>query len=226
MTIQYYWDLQQGTDEWLEVRRGILTASEMKLIMTPTLKATYDKSRTHLYELVAQRISGFVEPTYMSDDMMRGNVDEVLALEQYNKIYGGLKKCGFVTNDKWGYVLGYSPDGLVDDAGLVECKSRRQKYQVQTIIDNEMPTEHILQVQTGMMVTERDWCDYISYCGGLPMFVKRIYADEEVQKAIYEAALDFHTKLDDLLNQYGVQLLENTENLSPTQRITYDEEIY
>ena len=62
MTV-YYHDLEQGTPEWLALRCGILTASEMRLIMTPTLKpASNDKERAHLFELLAQRITGHTEP--------------------------------------------------------------------------------------------------------------------------------------------------------------------
>ena len=48
--IKYHTDLVQGSDEWLAARRGILTASEMKLILTPTLKAAInDKTRAHVW---------------------------------------------------------------------------------------------------------------------------------------------------------------------------------
>ncbi len=82
MTITYHKDLIQGSDEWVAARRGILTASEMKLILTPTLKmASNDKERAHLYELMAQRITGHVEPHYISDDMLRGQEEEIYARE-------------------------------------------------------------------------------------------------------------------------------------------------
>ncbi len=73
--ITYYPDLIQGSDEWKSARCGLLTASEMKLIITPTtLKiASNDKERAHLYELLAQRITRYVEPSYISDDMLRGS---------------------------------------------------------------------------------------------------------------------------------------------------------
>ena len=57
--IRYHYDIEQGTPEWLALRCGILTASEIKLIMTPTLKvASNDKERAHLFELIAQRSTG------------------------------------------------------------------------------------------------------------------------------------------------------------------------
>lgn len=189
MTITIH-NVIQGTDEWADARRGIITASNMKLLMTPTLKsANNDKSRSHLYELLAQRISGFVEPAFLSDDMARGHDDEPRMRDVYQRHTGAIvESIGFVTNDKWGLTLGCSPDGFVGEDGMIEGKSRRQKYQVQTILDGIVPAEYMLQIQTGLLVCERSWCDFISYSGGLPMFPLRAYADKAMQDAILETA--------------------------------------
>ena len=194
--IKYYRDIEQGSDDWLSVRRGILTASEMRLIMTPTLRpASNDKERAHLFELIGQRITGYTEPHYISDDMLRGNEDEVAARIRYAEHFAPVTECGFVTNDDHGVVIGYSPDGLVGDDGLIECKSRRQKYQIETILADEVPAEYLLQCQTGLLVTGRKWLDFISYCGGLPMFVKRVWPCPEIHRAILDAALAFEQRL-------------------------------
>jgi YqaJ-like viral recombinase domain len=221
MTITYHTDVIQGSDEWRDLRCGLLTASEMDLIITPTLKiASNDKERTHLYELLAQRITGYVEPSYISDAMLRGYDDEIEARILYSEKYAPVTDTGFVTNDKWGFTIGCSPDGLVGPNGAIECKSRMQKHQMKTIVEDEMPKEYLIQVQTILLVTEREWCDFISYCGGLPMFVKRIVADEEVQAAIVEAASAFEERLQEAAKAY----MKNSFNLWPTER-KIDEEI-
>jgi predicted phage-related endonuclease len=190
-------DLIQGSEEWLAARCGLLTASEIKLIMTPTLKpASNDKERAHLFELLAQRITRYVEPHFVTDDMLRGHADEIEARKLYAEKYAPVSTdVGFVTNSKWGFKLGYSPDGMVGDDGLIEIKSRRQKYQVQTLVDGAVPAEYMLQLQTGLLVTERQWVDFISYCGGLPMFVLRVFPDPKIQDAIIQTAGEFETRL-------------------------------
>lgn len=194
--IRYYNDIEQGSDEWLAVRQGILTASEMRLILTPTMRtASNDKERAHLFELLGQRITGYTEPHYISDDMLRGHEDEVAARIRYAEHFAPVTECGFVTNDDHGVVIGYSPDGLVGDDGLIECKSRRQKFQIETILADEVPAEYLLQCQTGLLVTGRKWLDFISYCGGLPMFVKRVWPCQEIQHAIIAAASAFEQRL-------------------------------
>jgi len=219
MAITYHNDLIQGSEEWLQARCGLLTASEMKLIVTPTLKvADNDKTRAHLWELLAQRITGYVEPQYVSDDMLRGQMDEITARDLYREHYAETQTAGLITNDKWGFTIGYSPDDLVGDEGLIECKSRRQKFQVQTIVENvanETPVpDYLIQCQTGMLVAERKWCDLISYSGGLPMAVIRVHADPDIQDAIVRAATAFEAKLADARAVYD----RVAASLIPTER--------
>lgn len=218
--IKYYTEIYQGSDEWLAMRRGLLTASEMKHIITPkTLAyASNDKERAHLYELVAQRISNYTEPCYVGDDMVRGMEDEIYARIAYSENYASVREVGFITNDKWGFTLGYSPDGLVGDDGTIEIKGRKQKFQVQTIIDWEMPSDYLIQVQSGLLISERSWCDFISYHGGLPMAVIRVHADYIVQDAIEEMAGLFEAKLSEKVRLYQDRLLSNSTNLVITER--------
>lgn len=207
MGIIYHNTLIQGSDEWRAARCGLLTASEMKHIVTPTLKvASNEKERTHLYELLSQRITGHVEPGYISDDMLRGQDEEIEARKLYAKHYAPVTECGMVTNDEWGFTIGYSPDALVGEDGLIECKSRCQKYQAQTAIESKMPDEYMIQIQTGLLVTRRKWCDFISYCGGMPMIRFRILPSDMTQAAIVEAATAFHLRLDGRRAEYDANI--------------------
>lgn len=217
MTITYHPNLIQGSEEWHQMRCGLLTASEMKFIVTPTLKAaSNEKERMHLFELLAQRISGYVEPSYIGDDMLRGWDDEVEARTLYAKNYAPVQDVGFVTNDRWGFTLGYSPDGLVGDDGLIECKSRRQKFQVQTIATGEIPPEHMIQLQTGLLVTERKWLDFISYSGGLPMVTMRVEPLAEYQDAIIATATAFEARMAERMADYREAMA--SARLIPTER--------
>ena len=223
MTITYHPELYQGSDEWRAVRCGLLTASEMKFIITPTLKmASNDKERSHLYELLAQRITGYVEPHYIGDDMLRGLEEEIEAKAAYDKHYEKLTDIGFVTNDGFGFTIGYSPDAMVGEHGLIECKSRRQKFQVETLINRAMPDEYRIQVQTGLLVTGRKWCDFVSYCGGLPMMVVRVWPDTEVQEAILAAAEAFENRLGDRLRDYRATLASDIRLVETERKIVQE----
>lgn len=222
MTITYHNDLIQGSDEWHAARCGLITASEMKLILTPTLKAANnDKTRAHVWELAAQRITEYVEPTYIGEAMLRGHEDEIIARGLYAEHFAPVEEVGFVTNDEWGFTLGASPDGLVGTDGLIECKSRIQKYQVQAIVehyrDGTIPDDFVLQVQTLLLVTGRKWCDLVSYSGGLPMTAMRCAANPDIQAAIIEACTAFEAKITEAMADYHAALSAD-KTLIPTER--------
>jgi YqaJ-like viral recombinase domain len=233
MTAIYHHDLIQGEEPWRAARRGLLTASEMDLIITPAKLQVADneKTRLHLYDLLAQRITGHVEPGYESFDMARGKEEEIWARIAYAENYAPVEECGFITNefpldDQLTFRLGYSPDGLVGDDGLIEAKSRMPKHQLRVLLEHvaedTIPPEFMLQVQTGLLVSERAWCDFISYSGGLHMATVRVYPDEEVQNAILAAAAVFETRLNEKMERY-LALLESSARLIETERRVFSE---
>jgi len=218
-------DVEQGSEQWHQLRAGILTASEMKLIITPTLKvASNDKERAHLYELLAQRITNYVEPHFESYDMERGKFDEEHARAKYSEEYAPVEECGFITNDKLGFTIGYSPDGLVGDDGLLEVKSRVQKWQMQTLVEfvanHEVPADFIIQCQTGLFVAEREWLDFTSYSGGMKMAVVRCYPDPVIADAIGNAAIQFEKRLAEKREVYE-KLIASDARLVATERLIY-----
>jgi len=226
MAITYHKDLIQGSEAWHQARCGLLTGSEIKLIMTPTLAvAKNDKARAHLFELVAQRISSYVEPSFSGWDTERGHVDEARARIIYEREYGPLDDGGFVTNDRWGFTLGCSPDGLRKDVNAGwECKSRKQKYQVETIMTRAMPTDFAFQVQGCLLVTQREWWDFTSYSGGLPMITLRVYPDDKVQQAIIDTVGDAEKRMAEMLNQYEETLASETRLVATEREI--EQEMY
>lgn len=206
MAVTYHPDVTQGSEEWVSLRCGRLTASEMKLIITPTLKiAANEKERAHLYTLLAQRMTGYVEVGFLGDDMLRGFEDEIDARRAYSEKYAEVDECGFITNDDLGFTIGYSPDGLVGEDGLIEIKSRKHKFQIETILENvaagTAPADFLIQIQTGLWVSKRKWLDFISFSAGLPMATVRIYPDRIVQQAIVEAAMTFEARIGDRMTQ-------------------------
>ncbi len=243
MTITYHHDLEQGTPEWLEQKRGILSAGSFKLLLTAKMALADNKgSRDHIHELLAQRISKYVEPTYVSDEMLRGLEIETDVKRIYTERYGvEVQDVGFVTNDEFGFTLGCSPDGLIGDdvtGGGLECKSRRQKYQIETIVDyvpgQIVPEDYVLQVQGGMLVTRRPWWEFVSYHGGLPMAVIRAYPDPVIQDVLIDAATKFEAKLQSKLGIWEAALVAAEANttglvtkprLIPTER-KIEEEMY
>lgn len=208
MTIIYHNDIIQGTDEWLQARCGLLTASKMADIITAkTLKFAENQSCRNLIDHIAiQRITKYIEPEFQSYDMQRGQVEEKLARKLYAEHYAPVDVCGLVTNDDMGFTLGWSPDGLIGDDGCIEVKSRVHKYQFATIRAGVMPDDFRIQVQSGMMISNRQWCDFISYSGALNMMTLRVYPEPDLQDALKEAAAEFEKRVCAAIEEYGNKL--------------------
>lgn len=217
----YFWDIEQGSDEWHALRRGRLTASAIGALITPTGKvANNGTSRTHLFKLLAERLTDTTDPSFSNDDMQRGHLLEPYARDLYSRHFAPVRECGFVLAQLPGAELGYSPDGLVGDDGLIEIKSRLAKHHLAAMLAGGMPSEYILQVQTGLAVTGRAWCDFISYTPGLPLFVHRCQRDEELIEAITAAAIAAERQIAALLLQY----LKAAEQFPATEPIQLEQE--
>jgi len=222
---------EQGTPEWHASRNGLLTASEMNLAVTPTLKqANNAKTRAHVYELAAQRLSGYTEPTYLSDEMLRGHADEITARDLYSDHYELVEEMGFITRDFGGFVIGYSPDGgcVMSDRGI-EIKSRRQKFLVQTVVDNVVPDEHMLQVQTGLLVTGWESVAFITYCAGMPLSVIDVKPEAKYQDAILAGAERMETAIEETIEKYlervaAYPVVIETEREEEAQEVYFDAE--
>ena len=207
MSLHTY-DVEQGTEEWHTLRRGIVTASTVGQLLTATGRpANNDTSRRLTLALVAERITGETEPTYMNEDMWRGHDVEPIARDLYAEHFAEgepVTTTGFQIRDDWGFQLGYSPDGLVGDWGLLEVKAPRAKGHLATILANEVPAHHMAQIQAGLLVSGREWIDFVSYFGGMPPFIKRVYADPKWAESIVDAVAAFEQRAEEMTHNYDI----------------------
>lgn len=203
MTLQIFHDLEQGSDAWLEARCGLLTASTIGKLISPTGKvADNDTSRSLTETLVAERITGHVDFVQPSFDMQLGTLNEPLARNLYAEQHGPVTEIGFAIRETGGHKLGASPDGLIDEWGGIEIKSRRPKSQIRAIVTDTVPTENLAQIHTCMFVLDRDWWDYVSYSQGLPLFVKRVYRDTAWDTLISAALTAFEANAARMIDTY------------------------
>lgn len=174
-------DIEQGSPEWHKLRMGVATASNFSKIITPTGKLSTSIDGYAL-KLAAEYFLVEPEETYKSAAMERGTElepDARQAYEEFNLI--PVEQVTFIRSDCGNF--GYSPDGLVDSDGLIEIKCPQDTTHLDYIIGGKVPTEYKAQVQGGLMVSGRKWCDFVSYHPNFKddkrLFIVRAERDEE-----------------------------------------------
>ena len=156
--------IEQGTEEWFKERMGRCTASQFHHIMTAG-KGRKDYMR----KLVAERLTNTPMEGFDNADIRRGIEQEPYAKMAYTaKTLNIVEDVGFVKHQDPTILAGYSPDGFVGDLGTVEIKCVKETVQLETISNGVCPKAHLAQIQGGMWVTNRKWCDFVSYSPNLP----------------------------------------------------------
>ena len=194
-------DCVQGTEEWFAARLGVVTASNFhKVLNKKTGRGAY------MRKLCAERLTGCREESYKNDIMEYGNETEPLA-RQYYEMANGCKvdEVGFVVRDNMRREndVGGSPDGLVGEDGMIEIKCPLSSTHIETILSDKMPTLHIPQVQGLLWVTEREWCDFISFDPKVlshPMFCVRVERDKDYIVNLAANVAVFVKELQEMVN--------------------------
>jgi hypothetical protein len=216
-------DVEQRSPEWYAARCGIVTASAVGKLVTPkTIKpASNDESRGLIDLLASERVTGHVEETYTSSDMFRGIIAEPYARAIYSENHAPATECGFMVREFGGFAIGYSPDGLVGDDGLVEIKAPRAKNHLATVLADEVPLQYMAQCQTALIVSGRSWIDFVSYAGGMPLWTKRVVPDVRWRAAILQAAEMAEQAIRERVANYQAAVV----GLPATERIDFDPEV-
>lgn len=200
-------ECRQGTPEWLQARSGAVTASRFADAISKLTRASGDKkagdssavSDRYAADLAIERISGipYGEPpkTWLLD---RGHELEDHARIAYEARTGFLvEETGVcLTDDR---KFGYSTDGMPDD-GLIEIKCPIDSIKIATMWKTGDVSEYIHQMQGGMWITGRKWCDFLMYAPALEsvgkdLYVKRIHRDDAFIDSMVSELLAFDKRV-------------------------------
>jgi len=187
--------IEQGTSEWHQLRLGKVTASRVADIMAKTKTGPSASRNNYLIELALQRVTGAVEQGYTNDAMAWGIATEPQARVAYEVKTGNfVDQIAFVEHDiiEW---FGCSPDGLINNDGLIEIKCPNSATHWATIKDNKPPNKYVIQMQTQMACTNRKWCDFVSFDPRMPersqLFICRVERDQAMIDEIETEVMQF-----------------------------------
>ena len=195
--MQIYKDIIQGSDEWFDVKRGVVSSSNFAKVLNKG-----SGRKLYMRKLAGERLSGLTESSYSNANMEAGSELEASARKHYEQVNScDVEQVGFIKNSEF---VGTSPDGLVGSDGMIEIKCVIPSTQIATILSGRMPTTHIPQVQGVLWVTGRKWIDFISYCPAIKSrfyFCTRVKRDEEYIKELSIRVTMFVTELKDMINK-------------------------
>ena len=156
--MKIYEKLEQGTPEWLETRLGKFTASKCKELLSKETTIGYQNL---VNEVVAGQLFKVAQETYISAAMDWGNTYEPVARDRYIlETFNEVVEVGFIELDEF---VGMSPDGLINDDGLIEIKCPQLTTQVSYLVKDYVPLDYMKQIQFQLYVSDRQWCDFYSF---------------------------------------------------------------
>lgn len=202
--------LEQRSPEWFAERAGKVTASRIADLMART-KSGYSASRANYRaQLVCERLTGTVEPSYCNAAMQWGIDTEAQARDAY-QIHAlcTVDEIAFVNHPAI-KMAGASPDGLIGSAGLVEIKCPITATHIETLLTGAVPDKYVKQMTFQMACTGRQWCDFVSYDPRLPesmrLFVKRVERNPalvaEIEAEVTSFLNEVETTVESLRRQY------------------------
>ena len=175
----------QGSDAWLDARRGVCTASRFKDALDVTKKGEpSSKCLGYALDLARERCGGIVMPMYQNGAMRMGTEQEPFARMAYEGDTGRLvEEVGFAyTEDR---KFGVSVDGLIDDDGIFECKTLVSSATLfQAVVDGDI-SEYRAQCIGALWLLGRKWVDLCLWAPDLPRKLHPVRIardDDEIEK--------------------------------------------
>lgn len=194
--------IEQGSEEWFAQRLGKITASRVKDVMAKTKSGPSASRKNYMMELLCQKLTGQREEGYTNAAMQRGTDLEPVARSLYEIQYDVVvTEVGFTLHPEYD-CTGASPDGLVDDDGLVEIKCPNTAQHIACIQSGNPDRKYWWQMQHQMACTGRQWCDFVSFDDRLPdslqLFVARVDRDDQAISEMMDEILEFAGELEAL----------------------------
>lgn len=206
-------DIEQGTDEWFALRRGVITATRAQALFERgqskaggkfSYTARHKEKRVEaIAEIAMERLKHSGKPRITGAALRRGNDFEDEAIDAYTFYTGNIvENCGFMLHSIVEGV-GCSPDGLIGDDGMVQIKVPTSvKKHVEYLQFKTHASEYGWQLFHEMFTAERKWTDIVSYCPEAPEYLQlathRVFAPKswgEYRKMLLEAEKEIEQKV-------------------------------
>ena len=192
--------IEQRTEEWFNQRLGKVTASKIADVIAKTKTGVSASRENYSTQITLERLTGQKAEFYTNAAMEWGTATEPQARSAY-EVYRDVfvDEVGFIDHPTIA-MSGASPDGFVGEDGLVEIKCPESKTQMETLLNQKVPTKYMPQMQWQMACTGRKWCDFVSFDPRMPanlqIFVQRVERNDLYIKMLEEEVTKFLEEID------------------------------
>jgi putative phage-type endonuclease len=188
-------DIEQGSEEWLNLRLGKLTASRLADVLATTKSGTSASRKNYMAQLVAERLTGEPAEFFTNASMQHGTETEPIARAAYEILTDTMvEQISFMDHPTIA-MSGMSPDGLVGTDGLVEIKCPNTATHIDYLLGKVPPSKYLPQMAWQLSCSGRKWCDFVSYDSRLPanlqLFVVRYVPHDGYIETIEAEAVKF-----------------------------------
>ncbi len=194
--------MEQGSEEWKEIRLGKVTASKMKDVMSNGRGGKPSKtSETYMMDLIAERLTGESKPFFENDAMKWGTATEPQARAMFELQEGlEVEEVAFIEYDDF---VGMSPDGLIGDDGLIEIKCPNTSTQIKRALSDDYAADYKDQIQMQLWVSNRKYCYFLSFDPRLDCdagyLLQKVERDEDYINAMKVKTAAFVVDMNEIL---------------------------
>ena len=202
-----YYDIEQWSDEYCELKSGKVSSSHFAEIMAHSIdrQGVFDdlakwgeSAKKYAMRVALERQTGKRIETFSNDWMNRGNELEPIARSKYEcKTFHIVKNGGLFIDGE----LATSPDGLVDDGGI-EIKCVKYNTHFSVLESKYYDTKYKWQIYGQQLIANLKWVDFTSYCPDFPqekeLYIHRVN-DNLVEIEYLQKRLEQFKKL---VNEY------------------------
>lgn len=195
--------MEQRSEEWFAARLGKVTASRVADVIA-TRKGQESTARAkYRLQLATERLTNKKVDAFFNQAMQDGIDREPMAREIYEHLVETqVEEVGFIDHPNIA-MAGASPDGLVNDDGIIEIKCPIETTHTTNLLEKRLPLKYKPQVQFQLATTGRQWCDFISYNPNfeprLQLIVIRVERDDEYIEMLEVKIKEFLGEVEDMI---------------------------
>lgn len=196
--------MNQGSVEWLQSRCGLVTASRISDVLAKIKSGEAATRANYRAQVVAERLSGVPAESFSNGAMQWGTEQEPFARAAYELVTGNMvDQVGLIRHQEIIF-SGASPDGLIDDDGLVEIKCPNTATHIEYALAGIAPAKYQNQMLWQMECTGRDWCDFVSFDPRMPeemrLLIVRFERDQKRIDDIKSEVIKFLSEVEDSIS--------------------------